>query len=97
MQIHLHPAIAKEDSVSRQSSIDPFRYRWIHLLAITEKEDRVSRQYNSIDLFRDHWIHLPATTVKEDSVSYQYCIDLFRLLDSLTSCNGKGVSTVNLV
>jgi hypothetical protein len=37
--IHLLPAIVKEDSVSRQSSIDLFGYDWIHLLPEIVKED----------------------------------------------------------
>jgi hypothetical protein len=49
--------MVKEDSVSRQSSIDLFRYDWIHLLAAIVKEDSVSRQ-SSIDLFGYSWIHL---------------------------------------
>jgi hypothetical protein len=55
------PAIVKEDSVSRQSSIDLFRYGWIHLLSAIVKEDSVSRQ-SSIDLFRYGWIHLPCNS-----------------------------------
>ena len=45
---HLHPAIIKEDSVSRQSSIDLFRYGWIHLHPAIVKEDSVS-QSTSVD------------------------------------------------
>jgi hypothetical protein len=55
--IHVQPAIVKEDSVSRQSRIDLFRYSWIYLLSAIVKEDSVSRQ-SSIDLFRHGWIYL---------------------------------------
>jgi hypothetical protein len=48
-RIHLHPAIVKEDSVSRQSSIDLFRYGWIHLHARIVKEDSVSPGSEVID------------------------------------------------
>jgi hypothetical protein len=55
--------------VSAQSSIDVFRYSWIHLHAAIVKEDSVSSQ-SSIDLSKYYgWIHLQAATVKEDSVS----------------------------
>ena len=41
--IHLQAAIVKEDSLSRQSSIDLFGYDWIHLHPAIAKEDSVSR------------------------------------------------------
>jgi hypothetical protein len=89
--IHLLPAIVKEDSVSRQSSIDlcwkilPIIInKIIHLLSAIVKDDSVSRK-SSIDLCR---IHLPSAIVREDSVSHQSSINL--RLDSLTSCNSKG-------
>ena len=43
MQIHLLPVIVKEDSVSRQSSIDLCGYGLIHLRTAI-KEDSVSCQ-----------------------------------------------------
>jgi len=46
--IHLHSAIVKEVSVSRQSSIGVFRYGWIRLLPAIA-EDSVSRQ-SSLDI-----------------------------------------------
>ena len=51
LEIHLHPAIVKEDNVSRKSRIDLFRYGWIHLQSAIVREYSVSRQ-SSIDLFR---------------------------------------------
>ena len=72
--IHLLPTIV-EDGVSRQFSIDIFRYDLIHLHPATVKEDGVSRQ-SSIDPFKNGWIHLLSAGVKEDSVSHQSNIDL---------------------
>ena len=40
--IHLLATIAKEDSVSRQSSIDLFIYGWIHLLSAIVKVSAVN-------------------------------------------------------
>jgi hypothetical protein len=40
-----------------QSSIDIFRYGWIHLQTAIVKEDSISRQ-SSIDLLGCGWIHL---------------------------------------
>ena len=48
MVIHLPTAIVKEDSVSRQSSIDLFRSGWIHLQPAIVKEVGVS-QSTSVD------------------------------------------------
>ena len=70
---------SKEDSISRQSSIDLFRYGWIHLQPAIVNEDSVSRQ-SGIDLFRYGWIHLPSAIVKEDSVSRQSGMDLSRMV-----------------
>ena len=80
------------------SSIDLFRYGWIHLLPAIVKGDSVSRQL-SIDLFRYGWIHLLPAIVKGDSVSRQLSIDLFRYgWIYLHAAIGKGtVSDVNLV
>jgi hypothetical protein len=64
---------SKGGRVSFQSSIGPFRYRWIHLHAAMIKEDSVSHQ-TSINLFRYCWIHLQAKMSKEDSVSCQSMI-----------------------
>jgi hypothetical protein len=40
--VNLLPVTVKEDSVSRQSSTDLFRYCWIHLLPVIIKVDCVS-------------------------------------------------------
>ena len=81
--IHLPTAIAKEDSVNRQSSMDLFRRSCLHPARV--KENSVSRQF-SIDVFRYGWIHLQA---EEDSVSRQSSIDVFRLTYPLHSKRGQ--------
>jgi hypothetical protein len=62
-----------------QSSINLFRYRWIHLHAAKVKEDSVNHQ-SSIDIFKYRKIHLlQAAIAKEDNVSRQSRIDQFRI------------------
>jgi hypothetical protein len=75
---------SKQGQYQRQSSLDPFKYGWIHLHATIVKEGSVSRQ-SSIDLFRYGWIHLQAAIENEDSVSRQTSIQVW----SLTVCNSK--------
>jgi hypothetical protein len=92
MQIHLLPVIVKEDSVSRQSSIDLCGYGLIHLRTAI-KEDSVSCQSMIYG-----WIHLLSAIVKEDSVSRHSSIDLggYDLIHLRTAIKEDSINLVQI-